>query len=130
MKNAKQFFITNKIKIIFIIFFIINFFISYFSKYKDGGDDLFFKTAALNYSWWNFIVSRYLEWSGRIIPDILAYLFNSKLEFLWPLFNSLIITFLSILIFSYVNLLTTIKNNKKFLLAIIICFSFLLIDKS
>lgn len=121
---------VKKQKIVFIIFFIITLVLSCLSKYKDGGDDLFFKTAASNNSLFPFIISRYLNWSGRIIPDALAYLFNSKLEVIWPLFNSIIITLLSVLIFNYINLLTTLKNNKRFLLVITVCLSFLLINKT
>lgn len=130
MSNIKQFFFKNKEKLIFVVFFIVSFLISYFSNYKDGGDDLFYKNSALNYQAGNFVVTRYFDWTGRIIPELLAYFFDGSLAFMWPLLNAAIITLLSVLIFKYVNLFKNLKSNKKILLILIICLSFLLINKS
>ena len=120
----------NKKKIVFIIFFIITFLISFYSKYKDGGDDLFYQSASQNYSFFAFTYYRYLNWSGRIVPEILSYFFNGSLSSLWPLLNSFFFTSLSILIFNYIKLLTPIKKHQTIFLAIIICLSFLLLDKT
>jgi len=117
-------------KKIFIIFFIISLIFSLSSNFKDGGDDLFYKTASLNSSLPSFINQRYFNWTGRVTSETLAYLFNNSLEFLWPIINAAMMTFLSIIIFNYTNLLAKIKDNKKSLLAIITCLTFLLIEKS
>jgi len=130
MKNLKNFLNPNKEKIVFFIFFIVTFLISFYSKYQDGGDDLFYQSASQNYSFFTFAYYRYLNWSGRIVPEILGYVFNGSLSFLWPLFNSFFFTSLSILIFNYLKLLIPTKKHQTIFLAIVVCLSFLLLDKT
>lgn len=116
-------------QLFFVLFFILNFFLLIRSDYQDGGDDLFFKQSASQYSTTEFISYRYQNWSGRIIPDTLSLWFNNQPKIIWVFFNSIAITAMAFLLWQYLNLFNP-KTKKHSGYLLLIFFSFLFLDKS
>lgn len=85
------------------------------------GDDLFYKTASQKYSILEWIKIRYLEWSGRLIPDILSYYILDGKVWVWRILNPLIILLLA---FSVVRIIKE-KVSIKDVLLVIFAFGYI-----
>lgn len=131
MNKIKKFISNNIPKLSFLLFFIINLLILTKSNYIDGGDDLFFYESSLKYSIKDFLIHRYNNWSGRVIPDFLALLFNNQLKNIWTIVNSIMMTLLGILFYQYFLILNPkINQLKRKIIAPSVCLSFLFINRS
>ena len=115
-------------KVVFISFFVVSTIVLYFWNFRDGGDNLFYATAAKNYPVGKFVFDRYFDWTGRVTSETLAYFFNGILSPIWFIINSLFLTLLTVIIYKYISALIELNKNKKALLAVFICLSFFFLN--
>jgi len=94
MKKYLERYLKNKNFLLLIGAFLFLFAIHLFIKPSDG-DDAFFINANRTSSYLSFIVFYYKNWSGRLIPNTLAYFLLADLFWLWRIVNPLVILFAS-----------------------------------
>lgn len=115
----------------FILFFIVSLLIM-FKVEVHSGDDLIFTEAFRNYGGaFNWVKSYINIWSGRVIPHFILIVLLNKNLIIWKILNSIVLTMLSISIFSLIdNRNIKSSDTNKVILGSIICGCILLLPAS
>jgi len=88
------------------------------------GDDQIFSQMHLNFGILDYVITRYVTWSGRLFSDGMNYYFSGELYFLWKWFCTAVIVASSFAIYKWVTWGKEMSQSRKILLAYLCCFGF------
>lgn len=99
--------------IVFLLFYLMHLKITL----VPGSDDTWFTDASENAPFLEWIINRYMTWSGRLFPDTMLYLLLDEYLWFWRILNSI---FFMILAYGLVRLIKKDVNRTEFFLALIV----------
>ena len=120
MNKKEENFKDNFCIFIFLLFFvlILHYIFSTFVLYDD---DVFFSTVLSKNSLLDFLKTRYLTWSSRILPDALLAIIAHLPDYVWKILHSIIILFTVVAIYE----ITIPKDKTEYVFIIPLLFMFM-----
>lgn len=99
---------------------IFGWLVSYIFRAGAGDDDSLFVQLVQGHSLFDYVVWRYMTWSGRIFPEISIYIFAHAAIEWWRLANVLIYAALTFTLYKYYLICTTNRSRSRDVIAMVL----------